>query len=80
MSDRKQDKKHSAASTPSETISLALAQHLEGPASMTHSGVARHLRQSEALIRISIGIENMEDLISDLAQGLEYVRSRTRVV
>jgi cystathionine beta-lyase/cystathionine gamma-synthase len=73
MSGWKQDKKHSAASTPSETISLALAPHLEDPASMTHSGVARDLRESEALIRISIGIENMEDLISDLAQGLEYV-------
>ena len=47
------------------------------PASMTHSGVARELREeiglSEALIRVSIGIENVEDLISDLAQGLEYV-------
>jgi methionine-gamma-lyase len=54
------------------------------PASMTHSGVARELREeiglSEALIRISIGIENVEDLISDLAQGLEYVRSGARVV
>jgi hypothetical protein len=44
MSDWKQDKKHSAASTPSETISLALAPHLEDPALMTHSGVARELR------------------------------------
>jgi methionine-gamma-lyase len=47
------------------------------PASMTHSGVARELREeiglSDALIRISIGIENVEDLISDLAQALEYV-------
>jgi len=47
------------------------------PASMTHSGVARELREeiglSDALIRISIGIENVEDLISDLAQSLEYV-------
>ena len=38
---------------------------------------ARELREeiglSEALIRVSIGIENVEDLISDLAQGLEYV-------
>src|ERR1700747_1247348 len=35
-------------------------------------GVARELREetglSDALIRISIGIENVEDLISDLAQ------------
>jgi hypothetical protein len=47
------------------------------PAAMTQSGVARELREeiglSEALIRISIGVENVEDLISDLAQGLEYV-------
>jgi methionine-gamma-lyase len=47
------------------------------PASMTHSGVARQLREeiglTDALIRISIGIENVEDLISDLAQGLEHV-------
>jgi Cys/Met metabolism PLP-dependent enzyme len=38
-------------------------------------GVARELRDrvglSEALIRISIGIENVEDLISTLAQGLD---------
>ena len=47
------------------------------PASMTHSGVARELREeiglTDALIRVSIGVENVEDLISDLAQGLEYV-------
>jgi methionine-gamma-lyase len=47
------------------------------PASMTHSGVARELREeiglTDALIRISIGIEHVDDLISDLAQGLEYV-------
>ena len=53
------------------------------PASMTHSGVARELREeigpSDALIRISIGIENVEDLISDLAQGLEYAGQQARV-
>ncbi len=47
------------------------------PASMTHSGVARELREAigltDALIRISVGIENVEDLISDFAQGLEHV-------
>jgi methionine-gamma-lyase len=47
------------------------------PASMTHSGVARELREeiglTDALIRISVGIENVEDLISDLAQAFEYV-------
>jgi hypothetical protein len=34
--------------------------------------IARGIGLSEALIRVSIGIENEEDLISDLAQGLEY--------
>jgi methionine-gamma-lyase len=47
------------------------------PASMTHSGVARELREeiglTDELIRISVGIENVEDLMSDLAQALEYV-------
>ena len=47
------------------------------PASMIHSGVARELREeiglTDALIRISVGIENVEDLRSDLAQALEYV-------
>jgi methionine-gamma-lyase len=47
------------------------------PASMTHSGVARELREeiclTDALIRISVGIENVEDLVSDLAQALDYV-------
>lgn len=45
------------------------------PAAMTHSGVARELREeiglTDALIRISVGIENIEDLISDLAQALD---------
>jgi len=44
---------------------------------MTHSGVARELREeiglTDALIRISVGIENIEDLISDLAQALDAV-------
>jgi methionine-gamma-lyase len=46
-------------------------------ASITLSGVARELREeiglTDALIRISVGIENVEDLISEIAQGLEHV-------
>ena len=45
------------------------------PASTTHSGVARELREeiglTDALIRISVGIENPADLIADLEQALE---------
>ena len=47
------------------------------PAAMTHSGVPRALREeiglTDALIRISIGIENVEDLVSDLAQAFDGV-------
>ena len=43
---------------------------------MTHSGIAREFREeiglTDALIRISVGIESAEDLVSDRAQGLEY--------
>ena len=44
------------------------------PASTTHSGVARELREeiglTDALIRISVGIENPDDLIADLELAL----------
>lgn len=49
----------------------SLAQH---PAAMTHSGVPKERRETigvtDGLIRISIGIEDPEDLIADLAQAL----------
>ena len=44
------------------------------PASTTHSGVPRELREeiglTDALIRISVGIEHPDDLIADLEQAL----------
>lgn len=49
----------------------SLAQH---PAAMTHSGVPKERREfigvTEGLIRVSIGIEDADDLIADLAQAL----------
>jgi methionine-gamma-lyase len=49
----------------------SLASH---PASTTHSGVPVETRQrigvTDGLIRLSIGIENQDDLIADLAQAL----------
>ena len=49
----------------------SLAQH---PAAMTHSGVPKDRRAvigiTEGLIRISIGIEDAEDIIADLSQAL----------
>tara|TARA_R110000868_G_scaffold71114_1_gene208666 strand:+ start:196 stop:1482 length:1287 start_codon:yes stop_codon:yes gene_type:complete len=45
------------------------------PGSTTHRGVDPELRKrqgfSEGLVRISVGIENPDDLIADLAQALE---------
>lgn len=45
------------------------------PASTTHSGVPRETRErlgvTDSMIRISVGIENAEDLLADLAQALE---------
>jgi methionine-gamma-lyase len=47
------------------------------PASTTHSGVTKQTRDrlgiTDALIRISVGIENADDLIADLNAALEKV-------
>ena len=47
------------------------------PASTTHSGVPKATRDrlgvSDAMIRISVGIENADDLIADLEQALTQV-------
>jgi len=51
-----------------------LIQH---PASMTHSKVSTEEKRkagiTDELIRLSVGIENFEDLIDDLNQGLEKI-------
>lgn len=47
------------------------------PASTTHSGVAKEIRDkvgvTDGLIRVSVGLENPDDLIADLAEGLEKI-------
>lgn len=47
------------------------------PASTTHSGVPKAVRDkvgvSDATIRLSIGIENVDDLLADLEQALDTV-------
>ena len=52
------------------------------PASTTHSGVPRDLREeiglTDALIRISVGIEHPDDLIADLEQALALVGAGRR--
>lgn len=52
----------------------SLAQH---PAAMTHSGLSPEAKKSSGvsddLVRISIGIENVDDLVWDLGQALDAV-------
>jgi methionine-gamma-lyase len=52
----------------------SLASH---PAAMTHSGVPEEVRRrlgiSESMIRLSVGIEDAQDLVEDLRQALEHV-------
>jgi methionine-gamma-lyase len=47
------------------------------PSSTVHSGVPRetreHLGISEATIRLSIGIEHVDDIIADLTQALSRI-------
>jgi methionine-gamma-lyase len=47
---------------------------IEHPASMTHAGMSREQREAsgitDGLVRLSVGIENADDLIADLQQAL----------
>jgi methionine-gamma-lyase len=57
------------------TVSLGTSETLLcHPASMTHFSVPKDQRQqygiSDGLIRMSVGIENVEDIVADLEQGL----------
>ena len=49
-----------------------LIQH---PASMTHSKLSKEARESagitDGLIRLAVGIENIEDIIADLSNALD---------
>jgi cystathionine beta-lyase/cystathionine gamma-synthase len=61
---------------------FALAESLGGveslighPASMTHASVPRAMREAmgltDSLVRLSVGIEDVDDLIADLDQALK---------
>ena len=51
---------------------------LELPASMTHASVPKENREElgieDGLIRLSIGIEHVDDLIADLEQAMHASR------
>lgn len=57
------------------TVSLGTCDTLlSHPASMTHYGVSREEKEkygiTDGLIRMNVGIENLQDIIADLAQAL----------
>lgn len=77
----KDDSIETATRVLSSTKIFALAESLGGveslinhPASMTHASIPREERVrnglSDSLIRLSIGIEDVEDLINDLQQAI----------
>ena len=47
------------------------------PATMTHASIPADIRQrigiTDGLVRISVGIEDIEDLIADLEQALDKI-------
>ena len=51
---------------------------IEHPASMTHFSMGREGREAacitEGLVRLSVGIENADDIIADLAQALSKIK------
>lgn len=77
----KEDTAEAAAKILSSTKLFALAESLGGveslighPATMTHASVPQAERQarglSDSLIRLSVGVEDIADLIADLAQAI----------
>jgi methionine-gamma-lyase len=56
---------------------------IEHPASMTHAGMSAEERRAagftEGLVRYSVGIEDVEDLIADLRQALDAVAVEAEV-
>ena len=80
----KNESMEAAIKLMSSTKLFALAESLGGveslinhPASMTHASIPRVERikngLSDSLIRLSVGIEDAEDLILDLEQGLSLI-------
>jgi len=80
----KNESMETAFKVMSSTKIFALAESLGGveslinhPASMTHASIPREERikngLSDSLIRLSVGIEDAEDLIADLEQALSLI-------
>lgn len=83
--DLKQDTMDAAVKVLSKTHYFSLAESLGGveslighPASMTHGSIPREERLkvglTDSLIRLSVGIEDIQDLRDDLEQALEILK------
>ena len=80
----KENQLEDAIKIVSETHYFTLAESLGGveslichPASMTHAAIPKKIREKtgvvDSLIRLSVGIEDVEDLISDLNTALSII-------
>jgi cystathionine gamma-lyase len=80
----KNDSLEKAKSLMENVQLFSLAESLGGveslinhPASMTHASIPKEEREknglSDSLIRLSIGVEDAEDLIQDLTQALDSI-------
>ena len=76
--------KYSLSNSFSNTKYFTLAESLGGveslighPASMTHAAIPKEEREKtgvvDSLIRLSVGIEDIEDLIDDLDQAINLI-------
>lgn len=84
----KDDSMEKAQDFMSQTRYFTLAESLGGveslishPASMTHGSIPKEVREAsglkDSLIRLSVGIEDSEDLIKDLEQALTGIQAKT---
>jgi len=74
-----EDTKHFATSTKLFTLAESLGgveSLLEQPSTMTHASIPKTTRAAlgitDQLIRLSVGIEHVDDLIADLDQALQF--------
>lgn len=87
----KNDTEEAAVAVVSNTQLFKLAESLGGvksllchPANMTHKSVPAEKRKAagvaDSLIRLSIGLEDVEDLIADIDQALQHVNEHAKRV
>lgn len=85
----KEDTLEAATELVTSTQYFKLAESLGGvksllchPAEMTHKSIPAEIRRasgvSDGLVRLSVGLENVDDLIADLRQALERVSTKEK--